>query len=256
MPRLPHSVAILTDFGQKDWYVAAMKGVIAKIAPSCPIVDITHEIPPGDTTAAAFVLSQCFHNFPSGTVFLCVVDPGVGTTRLPIILFNGDYHFVAPDNGLLTFVKQDIYRAFEIDPTRIPIRSGLSATFHGRDLFAPVAACLAKGDQPLALARPIPEIKEIDVAFFLANKLPAHGQLVHFDHFGNGISNLVLDSLDPEELVLENGIRFPFASTFGSVKTGRPVAYIGSGGLVEIAINNGSAREDFRLERGMTFTLI
>ncbi len=258
MPSNPHpspTIALITDYGHSDWYVGAMKGVIAGIAPDAATVDITHDIPLGDVGAAAFVLSQCFHNFPRRTVFLCVVDPGVGTGRRPLILYTGDYFFVAPDNGLLTLVRQGLHRAFEIDPTKLRNPAMPSRTFHGRDIFAPAAAWLAHGETPQALGKPVNDIEDLGFAFQLANHLPIDGEFVHFDHFGNGISNLVLDHIKPRKIVLEDGMEIPFAETFASVPAREPVAYLGSGGLVEIAVNQGSAREALKLARGMGFRL-
>src|SRR5437870_2878972 len=142
-------IALLTDFGNRDYFVGAIKGAILTVAPGAPIADITHEVPPQDIRSAAFMLGACYRDFPANTVFVCVVDPGVGSERRPIVVEAADRYFVAPDNGLLSFVVEssDESRAFEISNRRFQ-RPRVSRTFHGRDIFAPAAAHLCNGVKP------------------------------------------------------------------------------------------------------------
>ncbi|MDQ8203188.1 SAM-dependent chlorinase/fluorinase [Pelagicoccus sp. SDUM812003] len=249
-------IAILTDFGQSDWYVASMKGVISRIAPNARFVDITHDIEDGNVRSGAFILSQCYEDFPEGSIFLCVVDPGVGSSRKPIILYTGDYYFVAPDNGLLAMLKPTLSRAFEIDPRRFPVKAKSSSTFHGRDIFAPAAAYLASGNlTPSDIAQPLPGLNYGGYEREPVATLPTKGEIVYFDKFGNAISDLYLNELSPlpDEIVLKNGISVPFRKTFSDVPPGEAVAYLGSGSRLEIAINQGCARITLNLERDSDF---
>lgn len=251
------TIALLSDFGLTDWYVASMKAVIARGNPAARIIDISHQIEPGNVHAGAFVLSQCYDDFPKGTVFVCVVDPGVGGPRKPIILYTGDYTFVAPDNGILSLLKPCMRRAFEIDVASLDPTLKRSYTFHGRDVFAPVAALLSNGVRPLELGTPVDAIAHLGFEFTVVKHLPQGGQFIYFDHFGNAISNLQLSRSGPFPglLALENGPLVPFRRSYSEAPENEPVAYVGSGGFVELAINRGSARTALRLEEENAFTV-
>ncbi|MEO0226149.1 MAG: SAM-dependent chlorinase/fluorinase, partial [candidate division WOR-3 bacterium] len=148
-------ITLLTDFGQKDWFVAAMKGEILKINPQVRIIDITHEIQPHNIKSAAFVLWSVYKNFPKQTIHTVVVDPGVGTDRRPIVVKTDDYYFVGPDNGVFSYIfHNEHYYAYQIK-----IRKRLSKTFHGRDLFAPVAALISKRIKISRIAQPLSKPK-------------------------------------------------------------------------------------------------
>ena len=250
-------IAMLTDFGTTDWYVASMKAVIAGICPKAKTIDITHQIEPGNVKSAAFVLSQCYSDFPRGTIFLCVVDPGVGSERMPIIHWDGDYHYVAPDNGILGLLKPDMCRVYEIEQHRFKAETRSSNTFHGRDIFAPAAAFLASGANPSDIGIALPRFAHDGFEFPIVTELPIQGSVIYFDRFGNAISNLKVakNSPQPEEVVLANGSVIPFRETFSDVQKGDPVAYIGSGGFLEIAINLGNARNGLNLETESDFQL-
>lgn len=255
----PPHIAILTDFGDRDWYVASMKAVIAGICPEARTIDITHKIEAGNIRAAAFVLSQCYRDFPRGTIFLCVVDPGVGSARKPIIHYDGDYYFVAPDNGLLGLLEPGMCRAYEIEPLRMKLpRDTFSNTFHGRDIFAPAAAMLAQGKNPADFASPLPRIAHEGFEFPEVDRIPLEGTIIYFDHYGNAITNLRLGKLSPapDNVRLSDGTTIPFANAFSDVPEGQPVAYTGSGGFIELAINRGSARISLNLEAEPKFQLI
>lgn len=254
----PPIIALLTDFGTTDWYVASMKAVIARICPKAKTIDITHQIEPGNVKSAAFVLSQCYQDFPRGTIFLCVVDPGVGSNRKPIIHWDGDYHYVAPDNGILGLLKPDMCRVYEIEQHRFNAEVRSSSTFHGRDIFAPAAAFLANGAEPSSIGIALPRFAHDGFEFPVVDRLPTRGSVVYFDSFGNGITNLRIakSSPQPDTVLLANGQKIPVGNTFSDAPQGQPIAYLGSGGFLEIAINLGNARVSLNLEAESDFQLL
>jgi hypothetical protein len=193
-------VTVTTDFGTRDGYVAAMKGVILSIAPDATIVDISHEIMPQGVAEGAFVLAQAAHWFPPGTVHLVVIDPGVGGPRRAVAVETGRHRFVAPDNGVLTQALhgEDVIAAVSLTRPRYWRAREPSATFHGRDIFAPVAAHLATGVALSAVGEAMP----VDDLETLAASRPVEhpdgsivGQIIHVDRFGNLISNIPADLL-------------------------------------------------------------
>ncbi|MDQ8185323.1 SAM-dependent chlorinase/fluorinase [Pelagicoccus sp. SDUM812002] len=253
----PPIIAILTDFGESDWYLASVKAVLARISPKANVIDITHQVEPGNIRSGAFILSQCYHDFPRGSIFLCIVDPGVGSERKPIIHYDGDYYFVAPDNGLLGLLDSGMCRTYQIEPHRFDAKVRNSSTFHGRDLFAPAAAFLANGKLPSDFCTPLPKFAHEGVTFPEVHELPMEGRALYFDRFGNAITSLRLtqNSPTPSAVVLKNGDEIPFGLSFHNVSKGKPVAYLGSGGFLEIAINLGSARISLNLEEESDFQL-
>jgi S-adenosyl-L-methionine hydrolase (adenosine-forming) len=232
-------VTLLTDFGTSDQYVAEMKGVLLSLVPTAVLVDITHAIQPGDIRSAAYVLGRTWHRFPAGTVHLVVVDPGVGSARAALALGVADHLFVGPDNGVFTPVLGD--RQVEAVALRTP--ASASPTFHGRDLFAPAAAALAGGTPLASLGESFPGIPQR-----LAYTAPHHegktliGEVIYIDRFGSLVTNLTAElvtdhaTLEVDELNLG-----PLRRTFSDVTLGALVAYVGSGGAIEIAVRNGSA---------------
>ncbi len=232
-------ITLLTDFGTSDSYVAEVKGVLSSAAPGVALVDVTHAVAPGDVRAAAYLLSRTWHRFPPGTVHLAVVDPGVGTTRAAIALSAGGHAFVGPDNGLFTFVLD--HPAARI--VSLPTPSEASATFHGRDLFAPAAAALATGatiaslgasltDPPARLVYSEPHYEGKSVV----------GEVLYVDRFGTLVTNLTTELVPSYASVEVEGLEVgPLRRTFGDVSTGGLLAYVGSGGQVEIAVRDGSA---------------
>jgi len=183
-------IALLSDFGYRDHYVGAMKGVILGICPEATLVDISHEIPAHDVIAAGFELASVYEFFPSGSVFLVVVDPGVGSTRRGLAVDTGGYRFVAPDNGVLTPIVRKISPKLVVELTeRRYARPTVSRTFEGRDRFAPAAAWLAKGIQLSALGRPT-DYKVLDLPLPDINKNRIVGQIIKIDRFGNLVTNI------------------------------------------------------------------
>jgi S-adenosyl-L-methionine hydrolase (adenosine-forming) len=232
-------LTLLTDFGTTDSYVAEMKGVILARSPTAVLVDITHNLHPGDIRSAAYVLGRTWHQFPAGTVHLVVVDPGVGTSRSPLAFSAHGHCFVGPDNGVFTPVLHDA----EVEAVVLPTPRGASPTFHGRDLFAPAAAALAGGAGLATLGQPFAGIPER-----LAYTAPHHegksvvGEIVYVDRFGSLITNLTADLVPPyASLEVEDLDLGPLQRTFNDVANGGLLAYVGSGGSIEIAVRNGSA---------------
>lgn len=260
----PAPVVLLTDFGSSDWYVAAMKGEILRRAPGVTLVDLAHSVPPGDVRRAAFLLEQAWRSFPSGAVFLVVVDPEVGSERRPLAVSAGGCRFVGPDNGVLTpALEEPGATAYALDARRVT-RRALSATFHGRDLFAPAAALLARGGEPEDLGEPVGDPVRLapERPLAAAGALVAH--VVHVDRFGNCITDVtagdlrrLLGDADPRALRLRAGracIR-GLARTYADAESGAPLALLGSGGRLEIAVRGGHAGMRLGLAPGSTIEI-
>ena len=184
-------IAFLSDFGTRDHYVGVIKGVILTICPDATLVDISHDVPPHDITFAAMELEATYRYFPAGTIFLAVVDPGVGTTRLGIAAEAGDYRFVGPDNGVLSGVFRDLTprKVVELSERRYA-RPTVSRTFEGRDRFAPAAAWLAKGIHLTALGRPVADYHRLELPRAEVGDGVLRGQVVRVDRFGNLVTNV------------------------------------------------------------------
>ncbi len=257
-------VTIITDFGWRDHYAAAMKGVILQIAPKTTIVDVTHDIPRHDVLHGAFVLCETAKWFPPGTVHLAVVDPGVGTARRIIVGRYGGQFVVAPDNGLISFLHQQLpaeeVRVLENPRLMMPL---VSSTFHGRDVMAPAAAHLAAGRRLQEFG---PLTDRVD-ALKIAHAVVTHdhcllGQIIHVDGFGNLITNIGVDDLKPiyrwrpdaHVYVAETSVG-PVRQTYADVAPGEPIALVGSSGLLEVSVNGGSAQDRFRPPPGTAIEL-
>ena len=256
---LMRPIALLTDFGTKDHYVAAMKGVILSINPDARIVDISHEVRKGDIASGAFTLLQASRTFPAGTIFVAVVDPGVGTGRKCLAMRTRNHFiFLAPDNGLLSLVAQQ-YGVEEVREISNPqlMRPEVSATFHGRDILAPVAAWLSLGK---GLEEVGPKLETYSSLEFPTPKLSGRrilGSVLHLDDFGNVVTNIP-SSMVPyapgQTLLVEvakKRIPLTFARTFGEVGRGEALAYLGSSGFLELAKNLGNLAREMRIETGM-----
>jgi S-adenosylmethionine hydrolase len=237
-------ITLLTDFGTADGYVAAMKGVIAAIAPDAPIDDAAHDIAPGDTHAAAWVLAGYWRLYPNGTVHVAVVDPGVGSARRALAALADGRLFVAPDNGVLTHVL-DVAR----EPSVVAIENEkffgdvVSATLHGRDVFAPVAAHLARGTSHAELGRVITDPVKLPLPRPYRTPESIHGVIVHIDRFGNLVTNIPAEWIVAGSPVLIAGRELTVRRTYADVATGEPLALIGSRGTLEIAVRDRSAAE-------------
>lgn len=239
-------ITLLTDFGTADGYVAELKGALLRRVPAAVLVDVAHDVAPGDVAAAAYVLGRVWHGFPEGTVHLAVVDPGVGTPRRALAGEASGHRFVAPDNGLLTPVLEG--RASVVVAVEVP--AGASATFHGRDVFAPAAARLAAGEPLAALGPPVVDPLLLPPARLERQARDLLGVVVHVDRFGTLITNLPGAWLPAGALVRLGAYDLELRKTFANVAHGDPVAYVGSGGTVEIAVRDARADAALGLTRG------
>jgi len=247
-------ITITTDFGLQDGYVASMKGVIASIAPDAKTVDITHLIPPQDLREAAYVLKSTVPYFPHGAVHLVVVDPGVGSERRAIAVRTEDAFFVAPDNGVLGYVLEQAeeFEAIHLNNPRYWLDE-VSHTFHGRDIFAPVAAHLANGVPLRDLGDPITDIVMLRWPRPKGSVSGCiEGEVVHVDRFGNLVSNIPSKMVERGSWVVKAGKAkiARIESSYSAVQRGEPVALIGSHGFVEVAIREGSAAKMLNLVAG------
>ncbi len=255
-------VALLTDFGLRDHYVGAMKGVILGLAPDTVLVDITHDIAPQDVLSAALELAACWSDFPGGSIFLVVVDPGVGTPRRAIAAAAGDRFFVAPDNGVLGLVFAEQPPAVIVELTEPSYqRPIVSRTFEGRDRFAPVAGWLARGTDIRAFGPARDQYVRLDIPHPRASGRAAIGEVLKVDRFGNLISNIGAEWLArlghaPGMLVRAgDGEAVPLVETYGVVRAGVACALVGSSGRVEVAVNGSSAAQLLGLGRGARVVL-
>lgn len=236
-------IALLTDFGHKDAYVGILKGVILGRCPRARIVDLCHEVPPGDARAAAFRLRCAAPYFPAGTLFVCVVDPGVGSAR-GIVCARGRRHlYLAPDNGLLG-PALELDRPLELRLVRnASLRlKPLSRTFHGRDIFAPAAAALANGADPSALGPRARGLLRIRFPKPRRRKGSTAGEILAMDGFGNAITNLTPRDLGKSRRLRALERDFLLRTHYAQVRTGEALAVVGSEGLIELSIRGGDLR--------------
>ena len=263
-------VALMTDFGTGDGDVGVMKGVIAGITPEAHIIDITHDIPPQRVASGAWVLASSYRYFPASTVFVCVVDPGVGSSRGAIALHAGEWFFVGPDNGLFSYVfaEQPAHAAALLSNPAYHLRH-VSATFHGRDIFSPVGAHLARGGA--AIMRDLGQAIDPASLIRLAAGQPARGgstidaHIIHVDNFGNLITSIPLTmlpdlfdlpqvqaSLPAQGKMIDERRRF-FAD---GPEDGRPFIYGDSSGYIAIAVRNGNAAQTLGAAYGDAITFV
>ena len=258
-------ITLLTDFGTQDYFVGAMKGVILSANPSAAIVDITHDVPPQDIHAAAFNLLATYKDFPSGTIHVAVVDPGVGSSRRPVLIECANHLFVGPDNGLFSWIcEREGGRFFARHLTNSEFfRQPKSATFHGRDVFAPVAAELSKGVAAEAFGPVINDLVELESLIPGTN---ADGTLeatiIHIDRFGNCVTNLatgpVMEAINRgAKLVVNDHEVTGFREFFSADGDAGEALFMipGSAGFIEIAAQNSSAASVLSVQRGQTVLL-
>jgi hypothetical protein len=250
-------IALLTDFGTQDHYVGAMRGVALGICPDATLVDITHEIPAQDVVTGALELASAFSYFPDGTVFLCVVDPGVGSMRRGIAAAAGPFLFVAPDNGLLTLAVQAHAPAQVVELTeRRYARASISRTFEGRDRFAPAAAWLARGTAIAALGPSIDDWMTIAVPAPVSEGKALFGEVLRVDRFGNLVTNINRDAFDrfakghQIEIAAGGQVLRRVVATYADGDADAPSALFGSSDQLEIALPGGSAAVRLGLTRG------
>ncbi len=269
------TIALLTDFGLRDSYVGVMKAVMRRICPEADFIDITHAVPPQDVRAAALTLMTVCAYFPSDTVFLAVVDPGVGTERRPLAVYAGDYYFVAPDNGLLSYVLAGL-SAHEMVELRNPAYQlyPVSHTFHGRDVFAPAAAHLAVGVDLKQLGPNVENMRQIPLPRLAIGNGVVHGEVLYVDHFGNIVTSIgaliwlddkrvrlqphfgettpLTDDLDAGRLTVtyKHTRLMGLKQTYGTVAQGEMLALTGSSGFLELAVNQGDCAAQLEVKIG------
>lgn len=250
-------VTLLTDFGTKDHYVASMRGVILRINPGCKVVDITHEVPPQDIFEGAFILSNAYSYFPEGTIHLAVVDPEVGGKRDPILIVTERYFFVGPDNGIFSLALQNekVREAYRLSQRRFHLPE-VSHTFHGRDIFAPVAGHLTLGISPKAFGQEIDSWRRLNFPNPLFKERAIEGKVIHIDSFGNLITNIdrdrFLQFIRNQPFLIQVGKKRikDLKSGYWEGERGEAIALFGSMGLLEISVRDGSAQRVLKIEKG------
>ncbi len=260
-------IALLTDFGYRDHYVGAMKGVIAAIAPAATVIDVTHGIPPQALAAGAIALAQSWRYFPPRTIFVAVVDPGVGTRRLPIAVETAaGARFVGPDNGLLWTAASaaGIRRVVELKTPRYRLAE-VSATFHGRDIFAPAAAHLWRGVRMAALGPPVDAMTPAaEVPAIIETRNQLTGAVVYIDAFGNLVTNIDRESCERFarrfrgyrlSVRIAKGDAIEILNAYGEAGPGSSLAIFGSFEMLEVAVRDGSAAATYAARAGDAVTV-
>jgi S-adenosyl-L-methionine hydrolase (adenosine-forming) len=252
-------ITLTTDFGRQDWFVGAMKGVILRLNPRATIADLSHEVPAGDIRSGAFVLAAGCCYFPKGTVHVAVVDPGVGSARSAIAVRTADYFFVGPDNGVLSLAlaREKVLSIRRLTEERFFLRP-VSRTFHGRDVFAPVAAHLSRGVSARKLGPAEEDFVRLPWRESRTRSGCVEGEIIYVDRFGNAITNITTASLPAREKygVFVGRKRVgPVREFYQSVPIGETVAVPGSAGFLEICVNGGSAAKKLKLRIGSGVSL-
>ncbi len=240
-------IALLTDFGTSNHYAGTMKGVVLGICPDVTLVDIAHDLPPHDVVSAALELAASYRYFPAGTIFLVVVDPGVGSARRALAMETAEHRFVGPDNGVLSLALADTPPRKVVELTeRKYARPTISRTFEGRDRFAPAAAWLAKGVALASLGRPLGDYQRLELPAPIVTDTLVSGVVLTVDRFGNGITNIDRRTFEraaagPVRVMAGEHEIGTVVSTYSEAATGEPCALFGSTDHLEVAIAGGSA---------------
>ena len=250
-------ITLITDFGTRDGYVGAMKGVILKINPQVRLVDITHEVSPQDIFEAGFILKNSYRYFPDGSIHLAVVDPGVGSKRRAILVEAGDHFFIGPDNGVFTFIYESerIKKVVELTNKRYFLPH-ISNTFHGRDIFAPAAAYLSKGIPFEDFGGICNDVVRFDIPEPETERGIIKGVVLHVDRFGNLISNIPevlfgeLVGRRMHEISIGGEVLGDIKGSYSEVEEEQALALFGSSGYLEISVRGQDAREKLKLNKG------
>ncbi len=252
-------ITLLTDFGATDGFVGAMKGVILSINPDAKLVDLSHQISPQDIEAGAFILNTCYHFFPPGTIHVAVVDPGVGSERRILAVAAHRYFFIAPDNQVLKYIlnSDETLTVVEVLNKQFFLKR-VSRTFHGRDVFAPVAAHLSLGLPIRNLGNVILDYDRGAVDRAIVTEQKIVGKIIHIDKFGNLITNISEDQLQKPILsIIVGSTRLNrLSKSYAEAAIGQPLAIIGSSGFLEIAVRNDNAQQQLSVNRGDMVELI
>ncbi len=253
-------ITLTTDFGLSDAFVGIMKGVMLGIAPKAKLIDLTHDIEPQNIQHAALVLASAAPYFPKKTIHLVIVDPGVGTERRAIAVDTPRAIFVGPDNGVLTPAFSEKSKTYELTESPYFLKS-VSNTFHGRDLFAPVAAHLATGVKPSKMGRKIKDPTTLDLPRPEVKKTTLHGQIIYADRFGNLTTNISIQDIErflpakPTALRIGRRVIKQFVRTYGDCPKGKNGFLLNSWNSLEIFVRNGNAKQTFNLNPGAAVTL-
>jgi S-adenosyl-L-methionine hydrolase (adenosine-forming) len=249
-------ITLLTDFGCSDHYGGAMRGVILGINPDATIVDISHHISSQSIVEGAFLLSSVYPYFPQGTIHLAVVDPGVGSERKPILVKGENFFFIGPDNGIFGVIYDRLkkFSVYELNNTNFFLKP-VSATFHGRDIFAPVAAHLSRGVSPLEMGKEIKDFQRLSLPKPMVEGKRIRGKVIYIDSFGNLITNITAHHLKKLEKV---PVKIKIGGTFISglsrnyyeANKGSLLALIGSSNFLEISAREGSAQKKLKCKAG------
>ncbi len=258
-PRVP-IITLLTDFGTADYFVGAVKGVILAAAPAAHIVDLTHQIPAPDIEAAAFTLLAAYKSFAKGTVHVAVVDPGVGSSRRGIVVSTAEQLFVGPDNGIFSYIyeRESKFKVYELSNAKF-FCEPVSPTFHGRDIFAPVAAALSQGIKPATLGKPVKDPVRLAPLTPERRDSQLLARIIHIDRFGNCVTNITPASLtqgmiDAGAHLVVKGKKITSFCKFFAEQGGRFELFCvwGSAGFLEIAVTDGSAAKFLNATRGQS----
>ena len=239
-------LTLTTDFGTKDHFTGVMKGVILGICPEAQIIDIAHEVQPFEISEGAYLIAQAYRYFPAKSIHVIVVDPGVGSARRPILVEAGEHYFIGPDNGSLAMVYSHIPHKVRAITNEKYFLKPVSHTFHGRDVFSPCAAHLARGARPSTFGKLIDDyLKPVFTDPQRIGKRVWLGTILHIDRFGNLITNFHIDQFSDVrvrqfELAIGTRTLTRLCSTFAEVEPGEVVAIIGSSGYIEVVVNQGS----------------
>ncbi|MGQ9570325.1 MAG: SAM hydrolase/SAM-dependent halogenase family protein [Thermodesulfovibrionales bacterium] len=258
-------ITLTTDFGYKDPFVGIMKGVILNINPSVEIVDITHGISPQNILEAAIVIEMSFKSFPHKTIHVVVVDPGVGSSRRPILVVTDHYYFIGPDNGVFSLIyklKNKMVSVIHITSEHY-FMLNISSTFHGRDIFAPVAAWLSRGVESSKFGTPIEDYKSIYIPDpIISDENIIEGEIIYIDCFGNVTTNIRADIINEifrkkivrRPKVIFRGIEAPFKNNYAEAEDEGLYSLINSFGYLELFVKGGSASSDFSIRVGEKVT--
>lgn len=251
-------ITLLTDFGTRDYFVGAMKGTILSVNPEVLLIDISHDIPAQDIEAAAFTLLASYQSFPAGTIHVAVVDPGVGSSRRPMVLQMKNYFFVGPDNGIFSYVcdNEEAFKVFHLTNEQY-FRLPVSTTFHGRDIFAPVAAALSLGVNPRKLGDQIVDPVRLEPLRPKGlRKRLVSGRVIHIDRFGNCITNIRPEDFENVKKLEVGGHTIKsFKQSFEEGSREKVFGIWGSAGFLELAVTNGSAAKILKVNRGQPVLL-
>ena len=250
-------IALLTDFGDRDHYVGTVKGVILSINPRARIVDISHTVHPQNVAEAGYLLWASYRFFPRGTTFTCVVDPGVGSERKIVCIETARHRFIAPDNGLLDLVilQERAFKSFEIlNPYRFGLKP-ISSTFHGRDVFAPLAAYLSLGKSISQFGKKC-VLKKPSPVFYDPEKGVVGAKILHVDHFGNLVTSIPEQYFDACTIEVGTTRISTRIRSYAEAPPHRPCMIVGSSGLIEVVVREGSASETLRANLEMSVKVL